>query len=277
MPPSPPTLPQRAAGTLLGLAAAETRAAGRSTRLPPETGLALIQADALLQQPFDAEQTAARWIEWSRTGGESLEPWTRTALEHVALHHSPPAAVAGPPGSAALARSVPIALATRGSPANLVSGTFHLAWLLHPDPRCAWGAVAINVAIARFLAGRRDFLPDVIEALRNNDAPDDLLEAVRQVPLRRRADIQQIRPETVPVVRSVELALWLAWHESRWERGLEWLLTVEPDTGRHAPVAGAVLGARDGEAAIPPGWLSPVAEIERVRGLSRRLVGVESR
>ena len=33
----------------------------------------------------------------------------------------------------------------------------------------AWSAVAVNVALARFLHGKRDFVPDVVEALRNND------------------------------------------------------------------------------------------------------------
>ncbi len=274
MPAPDPTLTERAAGALLGLAAAETRGTSPAGELPPETGLAALQAEALLQQPLELERLVGRWIDWARSGGAGLDAWTRKALEHIALHQSPPAALAGPAGSAALARTVPVALAARATPANLLSGSFHLAWLLHPDPRCAWGAVAVNVAIARFLAGRRDFLPDVIEALRNNDAPAELLEAVRRVPLRRREEMAGPAEHQEPVVRSVELTLWLAWHEPRWERGMEWLSQTQPDAARHAPIAGAVLGARDGERAIPPACVNGIPKLADLRRLAHRLVGV---
>lgn len=268
------TLAERAAGCLLGLAAGAARAAGTGGS-PAATALAVIQGEELLLEPFDAERLVRRWIAWSRNGGDGLEDWTRKALEHVAVHGSPPAAVAGPPGTTALARSLPIALAARGNPANLLSGSFHLAWLLDPDPRCAWGAVAVNVAVARFLAGRRDFLPDVIEALRNNDAPEELLETIRQVPLRRREAMAAAAPSPLPAVRAAELALWLAWHEPRWERGMTWLWETQPDAARYAGVAGAVLGARDGERALPATWLQGVGDIAALRSLAHRLVGAE--
>ena len=42
-------------------------------------------------------------------------------------------------------RALPVALATRGSPRNLVAGSWHTAALTHPDDRCTWSAVAVNV------------------------------------------------------------------------------------------------------------------------------------
>ena len=76
-----------------------------------------------------------------------------------------------------------MALAAYDAPRTLVSASYHIAALTHPDPVVAWAAVAVNVALARFLQGKRDFVPDVIEALRNNAVPEELLAAVRRVPL----------------------------------------------------------------------------------------------
>ena len=76
--------------------------------------------------------------------------------------------------------------------ARVTALTWHLAALTHPDPESTWGAVAINVAAARLLQGHRDFVPDVIEALRNNEAPALLLETVRRLPLLRRENIDAV-------------------------------------------------------------------------------------
>ena len=65
------------------------------------------------------------------------------------------------PGRAAIrwCARVPVALAAFDAPRALVSATYHIAALTHPDPVVAWSAVAVNVAIARFLQGKRDFVP----------------------------------------------------------------------------------------------------------------------
>ena len=107
-----------------------------------------------------------------------IDPETNAALAHLARHDAPPSRAAGQ-GSDALVRAVPVALAAFDAPRTLVSATYHIAALTHPDPVVAWSAVAVNVALARFLQGERDFVPDVIEALRNNEVPEPLLAAVR--------------------------------------------------------------------------------------------------
>ncbi|MGH7658284.1 MAG: ADP-ribosylglycohydrolase family protein, partial [Gemmatimonadales bacterium] len=170
--------------------------------------------------------------------------------------------------------ALPVALATLASPRNLVSGTWHVARLLHPEERCAWGAVAVNIALARFLLGHRDFVPDVIEALRMNEAPADLIEVVRQVPLRRREDLPVMREPAGHVLHTVEVALWFAWHEPKLERGLVWIANAGGDTDTNAAVAGALLGARDGEDAIPARWLAAVRDTDHLAGLAEGLLGI---
>lgn len=259
MPRPEPDLVDRARGALLGLMWGPDATAA----------LALRTAEELLAPEVDLRRLAGRWIEAIRTGAGALDPWTRSALEHIAEHDSPPSAMPSPVRAAGLGRAVPVALATFRSPRNLVSGTWHLVALTHPDPRCGWGAVAVNVAVARFLSGQRDFIPDVIEALRNNDAPATLLAAVRRVPLEAREAIGLNGEGDAPVVQSVERALWCASHSPDLEAAIG-SADADPDA---VPFIGALLGARDGakeSAAVHPGSVPSAA---RLRAAAERLVG----
>jgi ADP-ribosyl-[dinitrogen reductase] hydrolase len=169
-----------------------------------------------------------------------------------------------------------VALRTFAQPANLVSGTYHTAVLTHPDERCAWGAVAVNVAAACFLRGRRDFIGDVIESLVSNQAPEELLVAVRRVPLEKREELPVVGPSAGYVVHGVEIALWFAYHEPKLERGLVWLANAGGDTDTNAAVAGGLMGARDGDAAVPRRWIEAVPDHAGITALAERLVGIET-
>ncbi len=239
-----------------------------------DVAMALHLAEELLEGDVDLERLARRWIGWLDQDGRGAGNWTRKALDHLRTHGSPPAAIAGgraPNG--AIMRALPVALAARGSPRNLVAGSWHTAALTHPDERCTWGAVAVNVAAAELLAGRRDFLADVIEVLRVNEAPAELLAAVRRVPLERREELPIVGDRAWDAVTCVEVALWAAWHEPGLEAALIWLANAGGDTDTNAAVAGGLLGARDGEGAIPARWLEALPELDRLRRIAGRLVG----
>jgi ADP-ribosyl-[dinitrogen reductase] hydrolase len=297
----PPDLASRARGVLLGLAAgnalgvpveflataeriASEYPAGLSEvvrRDRPESpydddlALALILGEWLADGELDLQRLAMRWVEWMRRDGRGIGVWTAKALEHIAIHGSPPASTGGQAGNGAVSRCLPVALATRGSPRNLVGGTYHTAALTHPDERCTWSAVAVNVTAACLLQGRRDFIPDVLEALRNNAAPDEVIAAVRRVPLEKRTDLKVAGPEAGYTVHCMEIALWCAYHEPNLERGLIWLVNAGGDTDTNAAVAGGLMGARDGAAAVPARWLASIPGTERISRLADRLVGFD--
>ncbi len=128
-----------------------------------DLALTLILAEELLEPEMDLHRLALRWVEWSERDGRGIGVWTRTALQHIRTHDSPPTSTGGQAGNGTISRCLPVALRTFGQPANLVSGTYHTAALTHPDARAAWGAVAVNVATACFLQGRRDFIGDVLK------------------------------------------------------------------------------------------------------------------
>ncbi len=239
-----------------------------------DLALTLVLAEELLQPEMDFQRLAQRWVEWMRRDGRGIGIWTRTALEHIAQHDSPPGSMGGQAGNGPVSRCLPVALAAHRSPANLVSGTYHTAILTHPDERCAWAAVAVNVAAARFLNGKRDFIPDVIEALRNNDAPAELVAAARRVPLETRDDLPIQGPDAGYAVHAMEIALWFAHHEPSLRRGVLWLANAGGDTDTNGAIAGGLMGARDGESAIPPEWIAAVPGAAQIGALAERLVGL---
>ncbi len=299
MPSAPLTIAERARGALLGHAAGNalgvpTEFLGQPAAILAEfpggvrdilrrdtpgspfdddVAMALLLAEELLTGDVDLERLAHRWIHWLDADGRGAGHWTRTALNHIRTHGSPPSSTGGRAPNGAVMRALPVAIATRGSPQNLVAGTFHTAALTHPDDRCTWSAVAVNVAAAELLGGRRDFLADVIEVLRVNQAPVELLAAVRRVPLARRKELPILGDRAWDAVSCAEIALWAAWHEPNLESALIWLANAGGDTDTNAAVAGGLLGARDGEAAIPARWIAALPDVERLREIATRLVG----
>jgi ADP-ribosyl-[dinitrogen reductase] hydrolase len=267
-----PSLAFRAAGALVGLTA------GRSLALAdqPDGGLALtrILAEELAAGRRDLQALAHRWVARHQSDAHDIDPETSAALAHMARHDAPPSQAAGQ-GSDPLVRVLPVALAAYDAPGTLVSASYHIAALTHPDPVVAWAAVAVNVALARFLQGKRDFVPDVVEALRNNAVPEELLAAVRRVPLPARDVPPEEKLRLGLALADAEAALRLAYHEPVLERGLRAAAAAGTVTLGRAGLAGALLGARDGAQAIPEDWT--VLDDRNIWGaLAVRLVRVDS-
>ena len=254
----------------MGLAAARARALGDG----PDGSLALtwVVAEELAAGRRDLRTLVHRWVERHAADPRGVDRETAAALIHLARHDAPPAAAAGQ-GSDPLVRCVPVALAAFDAPRTLVSATYHIAALTHPDPMVAWSAVAVNVALARFLQGKRDFVPDLLEALWNNEVPEPLLAAVRRVPLPVRARPGQPGGPG-PAVDDAEAALRLAYHEPLLERGLRGVSDLGPAAAGRAGLAGALLGARDGAPALPADWLA-LDDRDTLGALAARLVRVD--
>jgi len=215
--------------------------------------LTRILADELAAGRRDLQALAQRWVTRHQSDPGDIDPETSAALAHIARHDAPPSQAAGQ-GSDPLVRVLPVALAAHDAPRTLVSATYHIVALTHPDPVVTWAAVAVNVALARFLEGKRDFVPDVVEALRNNAVPEELLAAVRRVPLPARDMSPEGEFPPGLALADAEAALRLAYHEPVLERGLRAVAALGAVAAGRAGVTGALLGARDGVRAIPDGW-----------------------
>jgi hypothetical protein len=255
VPANAPTRSARARGAMLGLAA------GGTSLLE----LATILGEELLAPELDLGRAVGRWT-GVLAAPHDLPSDVSDALGYLRDRGAPP-----PPGdsggAAGLAVHVaPVALLTADTPANLLSGSWHLAALTHPAPEATWAAVAFNVALARLLQGHRDFVADVTEALRSNEAPDTLLARMRRLPIIRR---EELGPAESGAADALETVLWLSWHEPKPLRGLAWLVAEGAPAPTRAAAA-ALYGAHRGEDAVGEVPLS-IAGRARVVALADRL------
>ena len=237
-----------------------------------DVAMAMIVADELLRPEPDPRAIARRWVQWMEEDGRGIGVWTRTALDHFARNDAPIPDARGQAGNGAVMRTLPVALRTFRQPRALLSAACGIAALTHPDPRCVWSAAAVTVACGQLLQGRRDFLPDVIEALQVNEAPAEVLEAVRRVPSAKREELPITGPRAGYTVHCMEIALWAAHHERNLEEAVVWLVNAGGDTDTNAAVAAGLLGARDGEGAVPRRWVEAVARHEHIGSLAERLI-----
>lgn len=243
------SLPQRALSFL----------GGSVPRSPEEVALlegyfALLDQLALeLTRPdLDLGRLAGAWVEIATQPHlvATLDPRTRRGVEFLRDYGAPVPDAAGPASAGPLLVCLPVALKTLASPTNLVSGTYHLGALLDPDPVTLWSAVAINVTAARFLLGSRDFVGEAIDALRANEAPDEIVETVGSIPRRLHPPERSRSGHQHAAVRCLDAVLWHAYHEPLPTRGLARMATGEAEASLAVAIAGALFGARDGTAEL---------------------------
>lgn len=236
-----------------------------------DVAMAVRLAEELLEPELDLARLGRRWIAWARTDGRGIGNWTRTALDFLERNGRPIPDSMGQAGNGAVMRCLPVALAGASMPDRLVDRAFWTATLTHPDPRAAWPAVAVAVAAAGYLRGERDVIPEVLEVLQRRGALEEVLAAVRRVPGERREDLPITGAAAGYAVHCMEIALWAAHHESSLEQALIWLVNAGGDTDTNAAVAGGLLGARDGEEAVPERWIAALPDPDYLRALADRL------
>lgn len=294
-----PELLTRARGALLGLVvgnqlgvptehlvtAAAIREAfptGVRDLLPPPKGspfdddaaLTLLLAESLAERgDFDAADVAGRWVRWMQVDGRGLGLTTQRALRLIERGTEPFEAgrlarrEGGTAGNGAVMRCLPVALRFHANVDKLIRVSAQQAAITHADERCTWGAAAVNLAARELLHGNPYFVDEVLHRLRGV-APRPLVDAIQRVPWEQESDL----PIAVPngsgyVVHCVEIAFWCAVHRPSLEEALVFLAEAGGDTDTNAAVAGALLGARDGEAAIPVRWVDQLGR-ERAHGVS---------
>lgn len=278
--PDAPTLDARREGFLIGavigaglaartatvdpIALREALAAGPLPLVPPpgRRHAAIALGDGLLEELLtggvDLRRLAGRWIAWARSDGLGADRALVQALDHLAEFEAPAPALDST-GPAALAAALPAALAA-ASPRAMVSGAFHTARLVDPDPAGGLAAVAVVVAAARFLEGSRDIMADVLGLLRANSAPDELIGRFHAIAADPRTEPPRPRGDTC---RPSVIAVWALWQAQHRPRSAEALRAMSAHGGINVTagaVLGALLGARDGIAPWPHEWLDEGGE-----------------
>jgi len=244
-----------------------------------DAAMALLLAESLAARgEFDATDVAERWVKWMKIDGRGIGPTTQRALRLIERGAEPFEAgrLARSAGAAAsngaVMRCIPVAIRYHENVDKLVRVSTQQAAITHADERCTWGAAAVNLAARELLHGNPYFVEEVMHRLQGA-APRLLVEAIRRVPWEPESDL----PIAVPgehgyVVHCVEIAFWCAVHRPSLEEALIFLAEAGGDTDTNAAVAGALLGARDGEAGIPPRWLDQLGAAKGVSKLAERLI-----
>ena len=257
----------------------------RDLAAPPEgspfdddAAMALLLAESLAEQgDFDANDVAERWVKWMKLDGRGIGLTTQRALRLIEDGTEPFEAgrlALGPRSASngAVMRCIPVALRYHDNVDKLVRVSTQQAAITHADERCTWGAAAVNLAARELLHGNPYFVEEVLHRLQGT-APRALVEAIRRVPWEQESDLPiAVTGESGYVVHCVEIAFWCAVHRPSLEEALIFLAEAGGDTDTNAAVAGALLGARDGETGIPPRWLDQLGSGRGVSELAERLI-----
>jgi ADP-ribosylglycohydrolase len=246
-----------------------------------DAAMTLLLAASLTEKgDFDAEDVAQRWVKWMNADGRGIGFTTLRALRLIEGGKEPFEAgrlTMGPRSASngAVMRCLPVALRYHDNLDKLVRVSTQQAAITHADERCTWGAAAVNLAARELLHGNQYFLEEVLHRLQG--APRALIEAIGRVAWEQESDLPLgVGGEAGAgyVVHCVEIAFWCALHRPSLEEALIFLAEAGGDTDTNAAVAGALLGARDGETGIPPRWLDQLgrSSVRGVTDLAERLV-----
>ena len=266
-----------------------------------DTQLAVCLAKSLAGSGgFDATDAAARYVAWSAhafdIGAQTLaaiarlrqgDPPSSAALDVWRQHGRRPA------GNGSLMRTAPIAVALRGAADHaLIDAAIADSLITHADPRCALACAAFDAAIAAAIAepldgralvavarralgrgaarlgaawagGEAQAIQDREHLARGAaELAGDLDAALQRDPGVYGEELHLHR--TAGFVRvAFRIAFWHAVHTPSWRDALVDVASRGGDADTNAAIAGALLGARDGAAAIPAAW------VERVLGATQ--------
>ena len=246
-----------------------------------DAAMALLLGESLLaSQGFDANDVARRWVKWMKVDGRGIGITTKRALTMIDRGKEPfeagqltnqenPGRSAG---NGSVMRCIPVGLRYHNDLDRLIRVSTQQAAITHADERCTWGAAAVNLAARELLHGNIYFIDEVLHRI-GDRAPRVLRDAIHRVPRESEGDLPIARAgEAGYVVHCIEIAFWFVTHDRSLEETLIYLAQAGGDTDTNAAVAGALLGARYGEVALPPRWVDQITGSEGIAQLAERLV-----
>lgn len=228
---------------------------------------------------FDAEDLLRRHVEWIHSDPPDVGSLIGRVLRRAARGEDA-AAVAqevweqrGPEvsaGNGSVMYCAPLGLAYAHRPAMLRELAPTLSALTHVDGRCRTAVLAVTLAVASLVRGEpaeaaaREAL-DAVAALDGGEELEFLVEAVGRT---RPID----GPDQGFCLFTAGVALQALLRGGDAEAELRRVVGLGGDTDTNAAVAGALLGARDGEGGLPTDWLERLRESDAIRAEALALV-----
>jgi ADP-ribosyl-[dinitrogen reductase] hydrolase len=287
-------LRDRAAGSILGLAIGDALGAPfefrRATEIPDplpafrdrwmgfppgtwtdDTSLARNLWTSLIAHrgAFEPEDVLRRHLAWFETRPPDIGNQTSAALLE-ARRGTPEAARAvferrGPEvsaGNGSVMYCAPLGVARARDPERLVVEAPALSKLTHWDERCATACLAVTLAVAALVRGEgpEAAVVGAVEAVVDLEGGEELEYLVGEAGRARAID----GPQMGFALFAAGIGLQVAGEGRGFEEGLRYVVGLGGDTDSNAAVAGALLGARHGLAAIPLDWRDRLADGEAI-------------
>ncbi len=216
-----------------------------------DTEMALALARSMLAAGrYDAEAALKAYRAWFATAPADIGRTTRSALQG-----RPDAASVS---NGALMRVSPIGVWAAGDPARAAAAAREDCALTHPNPVCADACAAYVAAIAAGIAGgsRELMLAAALAHASATHATSPARSAIERAV--RGEAVADFAGDPGRVLIALQNAFFQLMHSRDFEAALIATVASGGDTDINAAVAGALLGAASGLAAIPPRWIAPV-------------------
>ena len=297
-------LRDRAAGSILGLAVGDALGAPfefrRTTEIPDplpafedpwmgfppgtwtdDTALARNLWTSLIENEgqFRPQDVLAKHLRWLAEGPPDVGNQTWVALQEAIRGTPEPARVVferrGPEvsaGNGSVMYCGPLGVARARDPERLFTEAPALSRITHWDERCATACLAVTLAVAALVRGEEPE-PAVVAAVRavvDREGGEELEYLVGEAGRARQVD----GPQMGFALFTAGIALQVAGEDRGFEDGLRYVVGLGGDTDTNAAVAGALLGARHGRAAIPPAWCDRLAEGEAIAAEAEALATI---
>ncbi|MGZ8603171.1 MAG: ADP-ribosylglycohydrolase family protein, partial [Actinomycetota bacterium] len=228
---------------------------------------------------FDGDDLIARHLAWFAGDPPDVGTLTGRVLRRIALGEDAIEVARdiweqrGPEvsaGNGSVMYCAPLGLAYAHRPGELPELAPSLAALTHHDGRCRTAVLAVTLAVAALVRGEPAEAAvgaalEAVEALEGGEELEYLVEAAGSP---RPID----GPDQGFCLFTAGLAFQSVLREGDPETELRRVVSLGGDTDTNAAVAGALLGARDGEAALPRTWLERLRDADGIRADAEALV-----
>ncbi len=257
-----------------------------------DTAQAVCIAESLVAKGgFDADDVAQRFVEWYRGGGFGIGQTAKLSLEAISsgatwqdaslkTHEAQDGKSAA---NGSIMRCAPLGIRFRNDDAQLMDASIESSKITHWDPLAGEAAAAVNLMVARALAGDASpagivgevsfILDDRAQGLRapdRNASPHARVAGVlREAATSSRDDLDA---GSAFCLDTLKTATYFLLGAESFESALVDCVGLGGDSDTNAAVLGAMLGACMGASAIPQRWREAVADAGRLEEMAASLV-----
>jgi len=244
-----------------------------------DTAMALELVGSLVERgTFDAGDVQARLVAWLRSGPLDVGNQTRAALLAAGPGLQPGEAARrvwerrGPEvsaGNGSVMYCAPLGAFRARVPERLRREAPALSAITHWDGRCRTACLAVTLAVAGLVRGEppEQAARDALDAALAGEGGEELEYLAAEAGRARPVD----GPDQGFCLFAAGVALRTAVEAASFEAGVRAVVALGGDADTNAAVAGALLGARDGTAGLPAGWLDRLAFREAIEARAREL------